>query len=485
MCEYVCSMSTGDVYPFWELVEKYDNNFGGCIWEWCDHAVNVPDKDGGARYFYGGDFGDFPNSGICCIDGLVYPDRTPRPGYFDMKRVYRQYSAAYNGDGSVIVTSRRRFTPLDDTAIHWTLSEDGKTVSEGITDALATPAQGSTTIKLFDPEKVDSLPSCLLTLSFVSTKDYPWAEKGFETGFEQFMLKDYTRYIPKAGRVELDENDRFAVIKAGNIVYTFDKPYGRIASIVCGEKELLSAPVEPQIWRSPCYNRGSSDMWRLKNFKYAAQKTYSCLVSNTDGGVCIKTEISIGGPSCPPVIHAKVDYKFTPDGCVTLLFDGDVIEKCPVLPKVGYRLFMPEAFESVRYFGYGPKEAYVDRYKSQRLGLWSTTATDNFEHYIRPQENGAHYGTRFAEVASDAAGLRFEPFGMEHFSFNAQHFTAQMLEDTKHDFELKPLRDTVVSLDWRMTGISEARYHNDPERGLRLIDEKKLRFGFMIRPFEK
>lgn len=29
------------------------------------------------------------------------------------------------------------------------------------------------------------------------------------------MLKDYTRYIPKAGRVELDENDRFAVIKAG------------------------------------------------------------------------------------------------------------------------------------------------------------------------------------------------------------------------------------------------------------------------------
>ena len=226
-------------------------------------------------------------------------------------------------------------------------------------------------------------------------------------------------------------------------------------------------------------------MWRLKNFRYAAQKTYSCLVSNTDGGVCIKTEISIGGPSCPPVIHAKVDYKFTPDGCVTLLFDGDVIEKCPVLPKVGYRLFMPEAFESVRYFGYGPKEAYVDRYKSQRLGLWSTTATDNFEHYIRPQENGAHYGTRFAEVASDAAGLRFEPFGMEHFSFNAQHFTAQMLEDTKHDFELKPLEDTVVSLDWRMTGISEAEYHNDPERALRRIDEKKLNFGFVIRPFEK
>ena len=402
-----------------------------------------------------------------------------------MKRVYQQYSAVYNGDGSVTVTSRRRFTTLDDTEIHWTLSENGKTVSEGTTAVLSTPAQGSTTVKLFDPADFDSLSSCLLTLSFVSTKDTPWAEKGFETGFEQFVLKDYTPYVPKDGRVELGENDRFAVIKAGNIAYTFDKPYGRISSITCGGKELLSAPVEPQIWRAPCYNRGSSEMWRLKNFRYAAQKTYSCLVCETDGGVCIKTKIAIGGPSCPPVIHADVDYKFTPDGCVTLCFDGDVIEKCPILPKVGYRLFMPAENESVSYFGFGPREAYVDRYKSQRLGLWNTTATDNFEHYIRPQENGAHYGTRFAEVYSNAAGLRFEPFGMEHFSFNAQHFTAQMLEDTKHDFELEPLKDTVVSLDWRMTGISEAEYHNDPERALRRIDEKKLNFGFVIRPFEK
>ena len=402
-----------------------------------------------------------------------------------MKRVYQQYSTEYNGDGSVTVTSRRRFTTLDDMAIHWTLSESGKTVLEGTTAVLSTPAQGSTTVKLFDPADFDSLPSCLLTLSFVSTKDTPWAKKGFETGFEQFVLKDYTPYVPKDGRVELSENDRFAVIKAGNIAYTFDKPYGRISSITCGGKELLSAPVEPQIWRAPCYNRGSSEMWRLKNFRYAAQKTYSCLVCETDGGVCIKTKIAIGGPSCPPVIHADVDYKFTPDGCVTLCFDGDVIEKCPILPKVGYRLFMPAENESVSYFGFGPREAYVDRYKSQRLGLWNTTATDNFEHYIRPQENGAHYGTRFAEVYSNAAGLRFEPFGMEHFSFNAQHFTAQMLEDTKHDFELKPLRDTVVSLDWRMTGINEAEYHNDPERALRRIDEKKLNFGFVIRPFEK
>lgn len=486
MCEYVCSMSTGDVYPFWDLVEKYDNHFGGCIWEWCDHAVNVPDENGRARCYYGGDFGDFPNSSICCIDGLVYPDRSPRPGYFDMKRVYQQYSAQYNGDGSVTVTSRRRFTSLGDTAVRWTLSDCGRVVAEGVTGALDIPAQGSASLRLFDPDEINDLSSCLLTLSFVLLVDTPWAQSGFETGFEQFMLKDYTPATPVSeGSVELSEDDRFAVIKAGKVQYTFDKPYGRISSVVCGGEELLSAPMEPQIWRAPCYNHGSSEMWRRKNFRYAKQKTYSCGVTHGKGSVIIETQISIGGPSCPPVIHADVSYTFTPDGCVTLSFDGDVIEKCPILPKVGYRLFMPEGCEAVSFFGYGPRESYVDRHKSQRIGLWHTTASENFEHYIRPQENGAHYGTRFAEVSGERAGLRFEPLGMEHFSFNAQHFTSEMLEDTKHDFELEPLRDTVVSLDWRMTGISEAMYHNDPERESRRIDEKKLNFGFMIKPFSK
>lgn len=486
MCEYVCSMSTGDVYPFWELVEKYDNNFGGCIWEWCDHAVCVPDENGKARYYYGGDFGDFPNSRICCVDGLVYPDRTPRPGYFDMKSVYQQYSAVYNGDGSVTVTSRRRFTDLSDIAISWNVSDCGKTVLEGTTAALSTPALGSTTLKLFDADEITSLSSCLLTLSFVSVVDTPWAEKGFETGFEQFNIKDVKpSERTNEGSVTLEDGDRFAVITAGKVQYIFDKPYGRINSIKCGGEELLSSPVEPQIWRSTCYNRGSSDKWRLKNFRYARQKTYSCSAQTDGNTVKVSTKISIGGPSCPPVIFADVDYSFTPDGAVTLSFDGEVIEKCPVLPKMGYRLFMPKNCECVSYFGYGPKEAYVDRHNSQRLGLFETTATENFEHYICPQENGAHYGTRFAEVSGNKAGLRFEPFGMEHFSFNAQHFTAEMIEDTAHDFELAPLEDTVVSLDWRMTGISEAQYHNDPEKELRLLDEKKLCFGFVIKPFEK
>ncbi len=32
------------------------------------------------KYFYGGDFGEEVHDGNFCMDGLVYPDRTPHTG---------------------------------------------------------------------------------------------------------------------------------------------------------------------------------------------------------------------------------------------------------------------------------------------------------------------------------------------------------------------------------------------------------------------
>ena len=170
---------------------------------------------------------------------------------------------------------------------------------------------------------------------------------------------------------------------------------------------------------------------------------------------------------------------------MTLEFDGRADDKAPVLPKLGYTFMMPKGCECIEYFGLGPKESYVDRHRSQRAGLWHTTVTENFEHYIRPQENSSHYATRWAQVSGKKTGLRFEPFSMKNFCFNARHFTNHMIAQTAHDFELSPLEETVVNLDWRMTAISEAQHHNDPEKELRMLDEKELKFGFLIKPFKK
>lgn len=85
MCEYAHSMGMGPggLSEYWELIYKYPRLCGGCVWEWADHAVKG--KDG---WLYGGDFGDFPNDGVFCVDGLCFPDRTSHLGLKELKKLY-------------------------------------------------------------------------------------------------------------------------------------------------------------------------------------------------------------------------------------------------------------------------------------------------------------------------------------------------------------------------------------------------------------
>jgi beta-galactosidase len=488
MCEYVCSMSTGDVYDYWELVEQYDNFFGGCIWEFCDHAVNVPDENGKPRYYYGGDFGDYPNDGICCLDGLVYPDRTPRPGYYDMKRVYQQYKADYNGSGCITIKSRRKFESLSDISLLWRVECNGKTVLSGSIASLCIEPMQSREYKLFDGEDAELFGECYLTLSFTLNCDKPWAEKGYETGFEQFRIetKSTTSKPLKCEALTVSEREGYISVACGNAQYRFDKAYGRLDSIkLCGS-ELITEPVKFRLWRAPNYNRGSLDRWKQERIDHIVQKTYGTSVTEqNESRVIITTWISLSGPSAPPILRARVEYIFGTDASVCIVVNGTVRENAPPLPRIGLELKMQKGSEEIEYFGRGPFESYVDRHMATRFGLYQLNVADNFEHYIRPQENSSHYQTKWGYVGNDnGTGLFFRGEGIDSFCFNASHFSAEQLTDTAHDFELTPLSETVVNLDWRINAISEESIiaSRHPER---ILDDKSFTFGFKILPAGK
>ena len=95
-CEYIHAMGNGpgDAEDYQQLIMEYDGFCGGFVWEWCDHAVyggTTPDNR--PIYRYGGDFGEFPHDGNFCMDGLVYPDRTPHTGLLEYKNVIRPIRA--------------------------------------------------------------------------------------------------------------------------------------------------------------------------------------------------------------------------------------------------------------------------------------------------------------------------------------------------------------------------------------------------------
>ncbi|MBP3442748.1 MAG: DUF4981 domain-containing protein [Clostridia bacterium] len=477
-CEYVAAWSTGDIPLHWGKFEKYDNYMGGCIWEYCDHAVNIGTKEN-PKYRYGGDFGDLPNDKIYCVDGLVYPDRRLRPGFHDMKITYQPFDITYN-DGTVTVLNKRYFTALDDLGFKWSIEKNGKTVKEGVIEKAEIAARKEAEYKLFDDIQADELTT--LKIIFFQNSDTPWAEKGFEVGYKQFILSDSAVSVESKldDAVKYEENRTAIKVICGETIYTFDKILGKISSINNG-KELLSAPIEFNINRSYHLSNGFADQWKRARYEQVKQKTYSSEITEaSDDKLVITTKVSFAAAAMPPAIRADVIYTFTSDGKLNISVRSVVTYNAPALPRFGIKLVMPEGFENVTYLGYGPVETYSDRYISQMISEYSTTATDSFEHYIKPQECASHYKTKTASVKdADGNGLSFADTSVEGFCFKAIHYDDAQLHETLHDDELTALAETIVSLDYKMHADCQEYADLEPWRK---FEEKEFAFSYDIIP---
>lgn len=81
LCEYAHAMGNGpgSLTEYQRTLEQHPRCAGAFVWEWIDHGLRRTDDEGRTYFAYGGDFGDSPHGGTFCIDGLLFPDRTPRP----------------------------------------------------------------------------------------------------------------------------------------------------------------------------------------------------------------------------------------------------------------------------------------------------------------------------------------------------------------------------------------------------------------------
>ena len=137
----------------------------------------------------------------------------------------------------------------------------------------------------------------------------------------------------------------------------------------------------------------------------------------------------------------------------------------------------------MKYFGRGPFESYIDKRHASKMGLYTSTVTEHFEHYIKPQENMAHADTAYLAISNEnGEGLLLTGADKSpSFSFNCSHFTTEQLTNTMHDYELIPLEDTVVHIDYRHSGIGSNSCGPRLEDSLRLLD-KQFEFSFRILP---
>ena len=485
LCEYCHAMGNGpgDLAAYWEIIRKYDNCFGGCIWEFTDHSVQI-DADGKKGYTYGGDFGDVPNDGNFCVDGLVYPDRRVHTGLLEAKKVYQPYFAELLDfeTGEVKITSRRYFTSLSDLSLAWSVECDGKTVLGGNVPKLDIAPLRSRTLKLFNAYDLCDEGEYTLTLRFVYNSEHEWAKAGEENGFYQFELfnvcadDDWDECTVGQNRLECGEDERYIEICCGDTCYRFDKVKGTVCDIVHEGNSMIEEPLSFEIWRAPTDNdRNIKASWYNCGYDCINTKVYESGISEVcDDHITVFAKISLGAKAYTPVLWADVTYVFSNDGSCSVEVNAKKNPSKPFLPKFGMRFIMPEGNERVEYFGYGPMESYVDKNLASRLSYFKTTATDNFEPYVRPQENSSHFGTRRAFVGNlFGHGIKFENlYDGDSFSFCASHFRAETLEKTPHDYELVPEKSTVVCIDMRMSGIGSNSCGPQLAEKYRVNDEK-------------
>ncbi len=492
LCEYAHAMgnSCGDLKEYWDLIYQYDQFFGGCVWEFTDHAsATGENRYTDPKYFYGGDFGDKLNDLNFCVDGLVYPDRRVHTGLLEYKNIIKPFAATFDFEsGKLTILNRRYFISLSDYDILWKVEKNGKTVAEGSLGAGDIAPQTTAVYELpLDMSLLDG--NCYLMVSAIQNCDTPWAPRGYEIGFEQFVLcedkadADVADAMSPYAVINVEEAGNDLVIRTASTVYTVNKVDGLITSICDNGCEMLATPITPVIWRAPTDNDKRVKLdWANNFFDRTAVKCYSCEVTAKDGkSVTVEAEQALGSDSFAPHLRIKASYVFYAEGGVSVTLNAIKRPGLVVLPRFGVEFKMPEGNEKLRYFGRGPSESYVDKKWASYEGLFETTVTDHYEPYIRPSENMAHIDTKWMQVSSlSGHGLTVARTDAD-FSFNCSHFTSKQLTEARHDFEPEPLKETVVNIDYRHAGIGSASCGPELNKAWKLSDENMV-LGFRIIP---
>lgn len=458
LCEYSHAMGNGpgDLRDYWEVIEANDNFFGGCVWEFIDHSVAIGDKYGSPSFTYGGDFGDHPNDGNFCVDGLVYPDRRVHTGLEELKQAIMPVAVREVKPGTVAIKSRRYFKSLSDISMAWTVKVDGKAVKSGVHPNLDIAPEAEEVFEIVPENELPAHGTVTLDLSFRQNKPTEWADVGYEVGFAQFIYEraEKIKAAPALYPVELCENREEYTVTVGETVYKISKFSGMITDICDNGEHLITKPVVPQIWRAPTDNdRNVQWDWRNSSIHNAKVKCYSTEVVKADESeAVILSKISLAAAPNEVVLRADITYTVKYGMGIKIACDVKWNIQKKHYPRFGMRLTMPEGAEQMRYFGYGPNESYVDKRLASKLGEYKSTVTENYEPYVFPQENSSHWGCRWADVHT-VAGHGFLFTSCEPFSFNASHFSPEQLTETRHHYELKREPETTVMLDMRMDGI--------------------------------
>lgn len=446
-CEYSHAMgnSNGTLADHWAAIEATPGLQGGFIWEFWDHGILQRVSDGrpagrggaglydngvaapGYRWAYGGDFGESIHDGAFIADGVVFPDRTPKPAMYEHREISAPLRIECFRHEGIVLGNHQHFRGLDWLTGEWRLDlADGTTLTAPAVLPNLCPGETAAVPLPFEVPRDGG--EAWLTLRVTVAEDQPWAPRGTTVCVPQVRLRGpaVAEVPPVEGRIEVDGE--------GLLVHP-----------------LLTAAPTLSLWRAPTDNDelgGMARRWRSWGLDTLVRKAVS--VSEDSGRVTVEAEYA---GTTGVVRHRQV---LTPvEGGVRVEEEAELPEAFDDVARVGTVFETVAGLDLLDWFGQGPWESYPDRSAGAPVGHHSVPVEELFTPYLRPQESGGRHGVRrFTLSAPDATGLAVALD--EPRQISVTRYRAEDLASAGHHDELVPRPGCVVHIDAAHRGLGTA-----------------------------
>ena len=510
--EYAHSMgnAVGNLADYWEAIESSNYICGGAIWDWVDQALTNYTPDGKPYAAYGGDFGDFPNDGQFVMNGIIFADRTAKPQYYEVQKVYQNIKVKKLSFDTFQITNKSYFEPMEGYEGVWKLYRNGDLVEERSFDVspLKPQKKGVVTIA---PKRMDSKSEYIVVIEFRQAADKPWAKQGFVQAREQFIIQEAGQKpaiatVAKGSALELSPDQKMIVGKDFSVMFDFDK--GTIETLKYGNNTIIeNSGLALNAFRAFTNNdRWAYQQWFAKGLHNLQHKALAKSVkANADGSYSYSFTVQSQAPNAAKIEggtasgrnkiveltdrpFTDADFRFVTNQVFTVYPDGSIEVQASIasnddfvnLPQLGYLVTMPKTYFRFTYYGRGKQDNYSDRKTGAFLGIYESDVLKEAGNFPKPQDVGHHQDSRWAALTNmRGAGAIF--VGTQPMDVAALPYTAQEMTLAGHPFELPNPSATYLQLNIATTGVGGNSCGPTPLQRDRVMATQH-RFGFIIRP---
>jgi len=495
-CEYAHAMgnSQGNFKEYWDLIRKYPKYQGGFIWDFVDQALRKKDANGVEIFAYAGDYNDWDSNDDKNFNnnGFISPDRKLNPHAYEVGYQYQNvWAKAIDAKaGKIEVYNENFFRNIDNYKLCWTLLADGKAVQQGeIANLDVAPQQKVVYTLPYKLDGIDANAEVMLNIDFQTKTAEPLIAKGQTMAYAQIAIaeKDAKPELNADGLIGTAKGKVKVANKKGaplrvqgsNFVVEFDPATSYINRYEVDGVSMLGegGMLKPNFWRAVTDNDMGANLQR----HYVAWRNPVINLKSTEvekGKNSASVKVVYDMPEVKGTL--TLSYLIGADGQIRVTQDFKATPGAEVgnLMRFGMKLDMPYQIDQSHFYGLGPNENYIDRCSSQRLGIYTQTADEQFYPYIRPQETGTKTGIRWwNQTTTEGKGLKIvadAPFSASALHYNISDLDEGDKKKQRHAAQLPKSKYTELCIDKKQAGVGGV---DSWSRAAEAQPEYRLKYG--------